>query len=109
MKINGVELSLDVSNPEELTAASRFIDDTRAAIAKIGKRGFLENTVHLHRSVSNGLDRMYGPGVGTRVCGEKASGLKAVTAVCEFMDDILKLYGIFCFEIDRIKQIFLRQ
>ena len=100
MKINGVELSLDVSNPEELTAASRFIDDTRAAIAGMGG-GFLADTGKVHRAVSEGFDRMYGLGIGALVCGEKASGKKAVTAVCEFMEEYWR-------QLDHMEEVFKR-
>lgn len=100
MKINGVELSLDVSNPEELTAASRFIDDTRAAIAGMGG-GFLADTGKVHRAVSEGFDRMYGLGIGALVCGEKASGMKAVTAVCEFMEEYWR-------QLDHMEEVFKR-
>ncbi len=100
MKINGVELSLDVSNPEDLTTASHFIDDTRAAIAGIGG-SFLGDTAKVHKAVSEGFDRMYGPGVGALVCGEKASGMKAVTAICEFMEEY---WG----QIDQMEETFKR-
>ena len=100
MKINGVELSFDLSSPEDLTAASRFINETRAAIAGLGG-DFMENTVKVHKAVSKGFDRMYGPGVGARVCGEKASGMKAVTAVCEFMEEYWR-------QIDQMGEVFKR-
>lgn len=101
MKINDVELSLDVSNPEELTAASRFIDETREIIAGCQGRKFVDQVSHVHRAVSGCFDRLYGPGVGARVCGDRPSGIKAVTAVCEFAEEYWR-------QIDHMEEIFKR-
>lgn len=101
MKINGVELEFDVSNPEDLTAASHFIDETRGVIAGCQGGKFLEQIPSIHRAVSGCFDRMYGPGVGSMVCGEKSSGMTAVTAVCEFMEEYFR-------QLEQMEQLFGR-
>lgn len=90
MTINGVELSLDISNPKELEEAARFIENTRAAIANCAGREFIDQAPAVYKAVSDEFNRMYGPGVGALVCGEKPSAVKAVEAVCEFTTEYLK-------------------
>lgn len=87
MVINGVELEFDAFNPNELDAALKFFTESRAVIARFDKDKMDSGVEEIYNVISSGFDRMYGPGTGKAVCGEKISATKAFTAMKDFLEE----------------------